>query len=166
MVLAKFCFSHLWIEGISYQIRLLYKGEEVLIEFKTTEDPCKQLAHWAIGWGAAHSPYWEKILRKEKSMGCFPEQTTIGACVHSLSSLYAASRKLPSSLFVSFLRWPSWDYHPSSLCADFPAYEEKAFSYKIRLLLKGDIFMNLKIVSPLQVSSENRAFGSGVAHLP
>lgn len=56
----------------------------------------------------------------EKGKGCFPVQNIIGASVLLLSGIHLASRKPEASYFVSFVRFQSHRYHPSSLCGTLP----------------------------------------------
>ena len=83
---------------------------------------------------------WCAYLKWEIGNGSFSLQTTIRACVLSLSVVYFVNRKLQDSYFVLFFRmiWGANQLYIAMLC--FPVCEKSALTYQIILLQESDHF--------------------------
>ena len=123
-------------KAFSYQI-WLHKGEHVFLGFKLLKPFANKKCTKGSGkcWG---SLFVQKMPRWENGKCCFLKQITIGAHVHSLSTIYFASRKLPASCFLELVRFHQTNFTLDCYGLFSPACEKMTFSYQIRLLHKGE----------------------------
>lgn len=91
--------------NISFQIRVLLKGEHGWNVFQAYEAHCIHLVTRCLCLGSCSISLVISRPSWEKGKGCFSLQTTIGSVVLLLSGVYFACRNLQSSCCESI--WPS-----------------------------------------------------------
>ena len=97
-------------KSFSYQIRLLQKGQHAVSGFQGTKTPCKHLMHTEHLGGSISISLVITDAFVGNGKDCFPEHTTIGPVVCTLSRTHFSSRKIQASCLCFFARLPSDGY--------------------------------------------------------
>ena len=98
-----------------------------------------------------HLPYYKLgRSRLEKGKGCFSLQTTAVSGVLSVSRVNFVNRNLQGSCFVSLVRLPWGENHPSVILSYFSPFGKRAtFPSKSGFSRKGGTFlMGFKLKKP------------------